>query len=123
MSVKRVFIFEQKARNFLKAICSKMKTRVLSTFSGLNYILASVIFDIYLNTQFCPKTSVKGVSLFLSKWPTISNRAKWPDNLPQSWSFQYGHLRFKFSERSIDSHAIHTFNKFHYAVILNTKHA
>ena len=46
------------ARNLLRAICLKIKTRVLPT------LLGQKIFDIEQNTQFCPK-NVGKTSVFI----------------------------------------------------------
>ena len=52
-----VFICEKTARNFLRAVCSKIKTHVLETFLGQKF---SSILNIFcpkneLNMQFCLK--------------------------------------------------------------------
>ena len=58
-----LFIFEQMAHKLLLAICSKIKTRILPAF------LVQKMFDIELNTQFCPKNVDRTRVLFLNKRP------------------------------------------------------
>ena len=61
MSIERVFLFLNKrpATTYLRAISSKIKTCVLSTF------LAQKMFDIELYTQFCLK-NVDKTRVFIS---------------------------------------------------------